>query len=530
MDNNQRSNNFLKEVRCAVLDTSNSIRDPEISTYMRQTTYNFLRNNYSHYRFKIYEENSVDKILMRIRKDPWVEDIKLVVIQAYGNVLYDTWKPLEQGYSLLREYCNHEWIDMAEQNKFLLMGHILDERESKNRWYRLHEQCFVINFKMWQEMGYPKFGNYHEGPVEVHKAVRSEDNVHDNHTPTILTPGMGKETIEDTGLGWHFISKSLESGLPVLNFDEQARKTKTYLYPEIKEEQEEFKKYFREDVKFFERHESNLGMTKKDFLQYQSYTIRHSPKAVWVMNTESVNDVIFVPRKYPIKNLYSVAAGFKTFAFLRRWNTDTVLEDVNINYFDISPQSLEVRKWLHEEWDPSNFDMYLDYLHDNWYHSDRALISIYEDFNFLDKGWKSERERAREAYKNSLLRIFDKVEEFYEMHERIKNNNITYTVADLCKNYMPLISRIEPHEEGKDSVVWSSNYITTRYTTWLMSYEERRDIYKEVVRKMHEKNPNIRLHSADWDGTPTKGMSVEEIVNAYELDDETFLQWRQRRN
>ena len=35
------------------------------------------------------------------------------------------------------------------------------------------------------------------------------------------------------------------------------------------------------------------------------------------MNTESVNDVIFIPRKYPIKNLYSVV-GFKTFAFLRR--------------------------------------------------------------------------------------------------------------------------------------------------------------------------------------------------------------------
>ena len=66
MNNNQRSNNFLKEVRCAVLDTSISIRDPEISKYMRQTTYNFLRNNYSHYRFKIYEENNVDKILLQI--------------------------------------------------------------------------------------------------------------------------------------------------------------------------------------------------------------------------------------------------------------------------------------------------------------------------------------------------------------------------------------------------------------------------------------------------------------------------------
>lgn len=530
MHNHQRSTNFLKEVRCAVLDTSNSINDNEISTYMRQTTYNFLRNNYSHYKFKIYEGKNVDRILYDIRKDPKEEEISLVVVQAYGNIFYDTWKPLEHGYSLFREYCNHEWINMAEANKFFIIGHILDERESKNRWYRLHEQCFIINYKMWKQLGYPKFGDYHRGPIEVHKAVRSEDNIHDNHTPTILTPGMGKETIESTGLGWNFINESLKAGINVLNFDEQARKTKTYLYPEIKEEQAEFKQFFREDCANFKPKESKLGQTKKEFLEYQSYTVQRSPEAIWVMNTESVDDVIFVPRKYPLKNLYSVAAGFKTFAFLNNWNRDTVVEDVNIHYFDISQQSLEAREWMHKEWNPQNFDEYLDYLHDTWYKPDKALISIYEDFDFLSPNWKSEREQAKEAYKNSVLRIFDRMEDFYEMHEKIKHNNITYGVADLCKNYQPLIDRIQPHEEGLDSIVWSSNYITTRYTTWLLSYEERKNIYQEVIKKMHEKNPNIRLHSADWDGTPTKGMSLEEITNAYNLDEQTFLKWRLRRN
>ena len=66
-------------------------------------------------------------------------------------------KPLEHGYSLFREYCNNRWIDMAEANKFFIMGHILDERESKDRWFRLHEQCFVINYKMWKQLNYPKF-------------------------------------------------------------------------------------------------------------------------------------------------------------------------------------------------------------------------------------------------------------------------------------------------------------------------------------------------------------------------------------
>ena len=328
MHNNQRSTNFLKQVRCAVLDTSHSINDKEISTYMKQITYNFLRNNYSHYKFKIYEGNSVDRILYDIRKDPGEEDISLVVIQAYGNVLYDTWKPLEHGYSLFREYCNNEWIDMADANKFLVMGHILDERESKDRWFRLHEQCFVINYKMWKQLGYPKFGGYETDPVEVREAVRSTENIHDEHTPTYLAPGTETITITKKGFGWNFINESLKSGLAVLNFDEQARKTKTYLYPEIKEDQKEFKQFFREDCANFKPNESKLGQTKKEFLEYQSYTVQRSPEAIWVMNTESVNDVIFVPRKYPLKNLYSVAAGFKTFAFLKNWNRDTVVEDV----------------------------------------------------------------------------------------------------------------------------------------------------------------------------------------------------------
>ena len=179
------------------------------------------------------------------------------------------------------------------------------------------------------------------------------------------------------------INESLKAGIRVLNFDEQARATKTYLYPEIKEEQEEFKKYFRENcANFLMEDVKTLGEVKKEFLHYQSYTVRRSPTAAWIMNTESVNDVIFVPRKMPLKNLYSVAAGFKTYAFLRNWNVDTDIDEVNLHYFDISQPGLDVRKWFHKEWEPRNFDMYLDYLYEEWYKTDKALLSIYEDFEF----------------------------------------------------------------------------------------------------------------------------------------------------
>jgi hypothetical protein len=525
----QRSLNFNKNTRCAILNTSRTIGDEEISSYMRGITYNFLRNNYSFFKFPIYEEDTVDKILQSIKDDPNEEDIVLVVVQAYGNFLYDTWKPLEQGYSLFREYCNNDYFQKALKNKFLVMGHILDDNH-KDRWFRLHEQCFVINYRLWKELGEPEFGDFGVKPQEVRQAIRSTENFHDSHTPKWLAPGPAFETINRTGFGWNFINVSLRAGLAVPNFDEQARATKTYVYPEIKEEQEEFKKFFREGCADFKIDETTLDSPKAKFLQYQQFTVERSPHAMWILNTESVNDIKMVPNKKPLRNLYSVAAGFKTFAFLRNWHPDTVVEDVTINYFDISQNALDVRKWLNEEWDPRNFDMYLDFLLENYYNKDIGLISIYEDFNYESKNWESERQRAKDAYEASILRIFDSMEEWYEFFERVRNNKCNYTQANLIRDWSPLLDRIEQSDDAYDDVMWSSNYITTRYTMWIKSYEERNEIYRNFVGDVSKINDQIRLHSADWDGSPTRGMRIQELNHAYNsMPKEAFLKWRSQR-
>ena len=44
---------------------------------------------------------------------------------------------------------------------------------------------FVINYKMWKQLNYPKFGGYETDPVEVREAIRSKKiymmNIH-QHT------------------------------------------------------------------------------------------------------------------------------------------------------------------------------------------------------------------------------------------------------------------------------------------------------------------------------------------------------------
>ena len=530
MKKQQRSYNFYPQIRCAVLDTSKTIGDTEISDYMKAITYNFLRNNYSFFKHTIYEEDSVDKILQAMKTDDKESDIDMIVVQAYGNIFYDAWKPLEHGYSLFREYCNHEYLPKAQNNEFLILGHILDERH-KDRWFRFHEQCFVINYKLWKELGEPAFGDFSVRPTEVRQAIRSLENFHDEHTPKYIAPGPAYEKITRTGFGWNFINVSLENGIAVGNFDEDVRATKTYLYPEIKEEQTEFKKFFREGCADFKHWESDLGDSKSAFLRYQQFTVERSPHAMWILNTESVNDIQLVPNKKPLRNIYSVAAGFKTFAFLRNWHTDTDIDAVNINYFDISQNALDVRKWVHEEWDPRNFNMYLDFLKENYYNKDIGLISIYEDFDYMSEDWASERERAKEAYEASILRIFSSMEEWYEFFERVRNNKVTYTQSNLITDWSSLLDVIDTTEDDTtEDVMWSSNYITTRYTMWIKSYEERQDVYKRFVNDMSKLNNRIRLHSADWDGSPTRGMQIKELNHAYsKLPKEVFLRWRNQR-
>ena len=57
---------------------------------------------------------------------------------------------------------------------------------------------------------------------------------------------------------------------------------------------------------------------------------------------------------------------------------------------------------------------------ENYYDKDIGLISIYEDFDYESENWQSEREQAKEAYKASILSIFDSMEEWYEFFERVK--------------------------------------------------------------------------------------------------------------
>ena len=45
-----------------------------------------------------------------------------------------------------------------------------------------------------------------------------------------------------------------------------------------------------------------------------------------------------------------------------------------------------------------------------------------------------------------------------------------------------------------------------------------------------KRNNQMRVHSADWDGSPTRGMKVKELNHAYNnMPAEAFMKWRNQR-
>lgn len=121
-------------------------------------------------------------------------------------------------------------IEQAVQKDYFLQGHIPDRNDG---YYQLHEQCYIINLEIYNEIGKPEIGKF--SYYDEHKQViplRSEENIHDDYTPLWVAPGRETKIYTHKWHGWNIISLALENDLPILVFDEAIRKNKKYYYPD----------------------------------------------------------------------------------------------------------------------------------------------------------------------------------------------------------------------------------------------------------------------------------------------------------
>jgi hypothetical protein len=113
---------------------------------------------------------------------------------------------------------------------FFIMGHILDRNEA---YYELHHQCYVINLKYYKQYNCPDIGKQILGSKHRQtKPHRSNDNIHDDYTPSWVSGGEDETDYSHKMHGHNILSIAFDNDIPVLVFDEPFRQNKKHYYPE----------------------------------------------------------------------------------------------------------------------------------------------------------------------------------------------------------------------------------------------------------------------------------------------------------
>jgi hypothetical protein len=192
-------------VKYAIWDQTHLISDKFLRQYIKNTFYE-LMSDFD----KMYVHHNPDTILENNM------DCDYLAVFGSGHITKNM--NLKTGIEKL-----------CRDNDFFIAGHIIHH---VNTYPFLHPQMFIINMNKYKEYGCPMIGYYEESEVlELHKPERSPENVHDDYTPLWLKPSNEIFSCINRKFGWNLIHISLNNNVPVLNFSDEIRWSKQYLYP-----------------------------------------------------------------------------------------------------------------------------------------------------------------------------------------------------------------------------------------------------------------------------------------------------------
>ena len=180
------------------------VKDP----LAKQIFYNLLEGTIRHdvlYKYFKTFENAFDSLKNETSK------------YALFTKISNTFDPIHMSYLLEENLHNNA-----------LIGHILDFND---RYYELHDQCFVINVEAYNRCGSPKYG--YGNKVKLVNIDRSAENFHDNYTPLWIKKGTGYSEYQLTSRGSLIISKFLENGYNIAPFTEEQRRHKFFMYNDL---------------------------------------------------------------------------------------------------------------------------------------------------------------------------------------------------------------------------------------------------------------------------------------------------------
>lgn len=178
-------------------------------------------------------KNQADAVLANIYNKgykilQWVDEDQL--LNAAAETSYDYAVVFSTGTEFINGDEFFVNIEALIKENFFIAGHILDRGDA---YYELHHQCYVINLKIYRQLGKPPIGN--QQLCSAHKQCvpwRSKENFHDEYTPIWVSGGDDSKVYQHKCHGWNILGIAFEKDLDVLVFDQKIRDSKIHLYPE----------------------------------------------------------------------------------------------------------------------------------------------------------------------------------------------------------------------------------------------------------------------------------------------------------
>lgn len=195
---------MFDKVKIYIIDDID-IEDP----LCKQINYNFLEGTVRHDIMYHYFTN-----IAQAFKSLETESAEFVFFTKPSNT-FDPWHMLYMLKDDLDEYS--------------LIGHVLD---FKDHYYELHDQCFIISSKAYQNSGCKPFISI-DRLNSLIKVDRSVENFHDDYTPIWVAAGRTYEKYKKVCCGALIISSLLENNYKIRPFNNEERKHKFYLYNDL---------------------------------------------------------------------------------------------------------------------------------------------------------------------------------------------------------------------------------------------------------------------------------------------------------
>ncbi len=468
------SPNYPPGLVFAVIDPPRGLGQHDLRQALRAMTEDWSRYGY---RGEIVNAGGVDDALERAV----LGGARWCLLQRYGHVLAERLPgPRSRGGTVDRELA--KWI---EGHEFLVMGDIVGTTGGS---FGLADRFLLVDVHRWVELGQPRYGTVAGERPSRPQAACVETSLPDG-SRCLTASGGPPRAPHPLAPGWELIDSSLRAGLPVYETPSQIADQTVDVWPRTEAEANCLRRNLRTGIRGFPRPADEvLGAPQRRFFDEVATQMNNARRGVFLFNIESTDDLNRLPPGFcgPLRALYTVAAGFKPNAILRRLQFD---DATRVVFFDYSPNALAVRETLRSRWNGKDLPAFMRTLfrlhpHPSTHYqlwTDSSAENI--DWHDIDARWESELEQwGGEA-------------EFQECWQRYQRLDHEYTVCDVLSDPRPLLRRVRSDVEP--GAIWWSNAFFTVYGNWIHSEAERRRRYERWIDGLTASAPQLWIYGSD---------------------------------